>query len=54
MKLSIVIPVYNEEKTVTQILDYVLKVKLIADIEKELVIEDDCSKDRTPEMVRTY
>lgn len=52
MKLSIVIPIYNEEKTVTQILDYVLKVKLIADIEKELVIVDDCSKDRTPEMVR--
>ena len=54
MKLSIVIPVYNEENTVTQILDYVLKVKLISDIEKELVIVDDCSKDRTPEMVRTY
>ncbi len=42
-KLSIIMPVYNEEKTVEEIVKKVLSVKL--NIEKELIIIDDCSKD---------
>lgn len=42
-KLSIIMPVYNEEKTVEEIVKRVLSVKL--NIEKELIIVDDCSKD---------
>ena len=42
-KLSIIMPVYNEEKTVEEIVKKVLSVKL--NIEKELIIVDDCSKD---------
>lgn len=45
MKLSIIIPVYNEEKTINQILEKVLKVKL--NLEKEIIVVDDCSKDET-------
>ena len=45
MKLSIIIPAYNEEKTIEKILDKVLKVKL--PLEKEIIIVDDNSSDNT-------
>lgn len=43
--LSIVIPVYNEEKTVEQLLEKVLPVPLT--LEKEIILVDDCSTDGT-------
>lgn len=43
MKLSVIIPVYNEEKTVRQIISKVKKVKL----EKEIIAVDDGSTDNT-------
>jgi len=43
MKLSVVMPAYNEEQTIREIIEKVLAV----DIEKELVIVDDGSKDLT-------
>ncbi|BDQ04622.1 MAG: hypothetical protein KatS3mg084_0140 [Candidatus Dojkabacteria bacterium] len=46
-KLSIVIPAYNEEKTIAAILQKVLDVKLIQGFEKEIIIVNDCSKDDT-------
>jgi len=54
MVLSIIIPAYNEEKTISNILDKVLETKLISDIEKEIVIVNDCSKDSTEKVVRNY
>lgn len=45
MKLSIVIPVYNEEKTVEHVVDVVRSVAL--EIEKEIILIDDCSADGT-------
>lgn len=53
-RLSIVIPVYNEEKTITTILDRILDVKLIDGIVKELVMVDDGSRDRSVEVIRDY
>jgi glycosyltransferase involved in cell wall biosynthesis len=53
-KLSIVIPAYNEGKTIHQILDKVREVVLIAGIEKEVIIVNDCSKDNTVEAVENY
>jgi glycosyltransferase involved in cell wall biosynthesis len=53
-KLSIVIPCYNEEKTVHLILDKVRKVVLKNDIEKELIIVNDCSKDNTRSVIENY
>ena len=53
-KLSIVIPAYNEGRTIHQILDKVRDVTLIADIEKEVIIVNDCSKDNTAEAVESY
>jgi glycosyltransferase involved in cell wall biosynthesis len=46
-KLSIIIPAYNEEATIHKILEKVHQVKLIDNIEKEVVIVNDCSKDNT-------
>jgi glycosyltransferase involved in cell wall biosynthesis len=43
MKLSVVMPVYNEEQTLEQIVAKVLATPY----EKELVIVDDCSRDRS-------
>lgn len=46
-KLSIVIPAYNEEKTIGLILEKLDRVELINGITKEVVIVNDCSKDDT-------
>ena len=52
--LSIIIPAYNEAKTISLILDKVLAVKLLNDIQKEIVIVNDCSKDNTKEIIHNY
>lgn len=49
MKLSVVIPVYNEKNTIREILDLVLAVR---GIEKELVIVDDGSTDGSVEILK--
>jgi glycosyltransferase involved in cell wall biosynthesis len=53
-KLTIVIPAYNESKTIHLILDKVRAVNLIDDIQKEIVVVDDCSKDGTYETIQEY
>lgn len=53
-KLSIIIPVYNEEKTITIILDRINEVKLLRNIEKEVIIVNDCSKDNTEAIIQNY
>jgi len=45
MKLSIVIPVYNEESTVANLVKTVQDVHL--DIDREIILVDDCSSDGT-------
>lgn len=54
MKLSVIIPAFNEAKTINTILDAVIAVKLIENVEKEIIIVNDCSKDRTAEVVANY
>lgn len=53
-KLSIVIPAYNEEKTIHFILDKVAKVNLIQGVTKELIIVNDCSSDGTRAAILAY
>ncbi len=53
-KLSIVIPAYNEERTIHLILNRVREVKLINDIQKEIIIVNDCSKDDTEGRILEY
>lgn len=52
MKLSIVIPAYNEEKTIRQIIQNVRAVDLPG-IEKEIIVVDDKSRDSTREILKT-
>ena len=54
MKLSIVIPAYNEERTIHLILDRVRDVELMNGIEKELIIVNDYSSDKTEEAILNY
>ncbi|HUF77584.1 MAG TPA: glycosyltransferase family 2 protein [Thermoanaerobaculia bacterium] len=51
MKLSVVIPVYNEAATVEELLDRVRAVEL-AGVEKEILVVDDASTDGTGEALR--
>jgi glycosyltransferase involved in cell wall biosynthesis len=53
-KLSIVVPAYNEGRTIHLILDQVKAVKLLNDIEKEVIIVNDCSRDDTEAAVERY
>ncbi len=54
MILSIVIPAYNEGKTIHLILNKVKSVNLPAGVEKEIIIVNDFSKDNTEEAIITY
>ena len=52
--LSILIPAYNEAKTIHLILNKVLSVELIDNIKKEIIIVNDCSADTTKEKIEEY
>lgn len=51
MKLSIIIPVFNEEKTIEQVLQKISEVNL-KKIEKEIIVVDDCSFDSTSQILK--
>jgi glycosyltransferase involved in cell wall biosynthesis len=48
MKLSVVMPTYNEEQTIQEIVEKVLAVN----VDKEIIIVDDGSRDRTRQILR--
>jgi len=50
MKLSIVIPVYNEAGTIARVVDAVHSVEI--GMEKEILLVDDCSRDGTREVLQ--
>ena len=52
--LSIIIPAYNEEKTISSILTKVSEVKLSGGIQKEIIIVNDSSKDQTVAVVEQF
>ena len=52
--LSILIPAYNEGKTIHEILNKVKEVKLINDINKEIIVINDHSTDNTVDVVKNY
>lgn len=51
MRLSIIIPVYNEESTVGKVIEQILAVDLVG-IEKEIIVVDDGSTDGTADILR--
>jgi glycosyltransferase involved in cell wall biosynthesis len=54
LKLSIIIPAYNEENTIQTILEKIRTVELIGNVTKEMIVVNDCSKDLTEEKVLAY
>ena len=52
--LTIVIPAYNEGKTITNILEKVRKVELPDGWSKEIILINDCSKDNTEQILKNY
>lgn len=54
MKLSIIIPVFNEQKTIVAVLEKIQQLQLPKSIEKEVIVVDDGSKDNTASLVETF
>ena len=52
MKLSIIVPVYNEEKTILAIIKNIESVSLPQNMTKEIIIVDDGSTDTTKEKLK--
>ncbi|KDN56041.1 glycosyltransferase family 2 protein [Flavobacterium seoulense] len=53
-KLSIVIPAFNEGRTIHKILNKIKTVELLNGIEKEIIIINDCSSDDTSLQIKKY
>ena len=53
-KLTVIIPAFNESKTILNILQRVLDVDLTDSIQKEIVIVDDFSTDTTQQVVQQF
>lgn len=54
MKLSIIVPAYNEEKTIWSVLEKLKSVELISGFQKEIVVVNDCSKDNTESVAQQF
>jgi len=52
--LSIIIPAYNEAATIHRILDRIRAVKLIGELDMEIVVVNDCSGDETLSALEAY
>lgn len=52
--LSIVIPAYNEARTIHLILNKIKDVELINEIQKEIILVNDCSGDNTDQVINQY
>ncbi len=53
-KLSVLIPAYNEEKTISIILDKLRSVTLVHGITMEIVVVNDASRDNTLQVIEAY
>ncbi|WP_347838848.1 glycosyltransferase family 2 protein [uncultured Draconibacterium sp.] len=52
--LSVIIPVYNEEKTIHLILNKIIDVSLNHNFEKEIILINDCSTDNSSDIIDQY
>lgn len=54
LKLSIIVPAFNEEKTIAQVLEKLLEVQLLQNVSKEILVVNDCSTDNTESKVQSF
>lgn len=54
MKLTILIPAFNEEQTIYSILEQVTTTPLPQGIDREVIVVDDCSQDMTQVCVQNF
>lgn len=52
--LSIIIPVYNEARTISQLLDVLRGLRLDRELQKEIILVDDGSTDASAALIDTY
>lgn len=52
--LSIIMPVYNEARTLSDILERIRQVSLLGGLDKEIVIVNDCSTDSSANIIRQF
>ena len=53
-KLSVIVPVYNEEKTIDDILQKLVGTKLISDVQMEILLVNDASSDGSEDKIRKF
>jgi len=53
-KLSVIVPAYNEEATIQTILTTLAGVKLLHNISMEIIVVNDCSRDKTAERLQQF
>lgn len=53
-KLSILIPAYNEERTILQLLNRLKSLQLPEGLDKELILVNDCSTDKTEQLIKSF
>jgi glycosyltransferase involved in cell wall biosynthesis len=51
-KISIIVPAFNEESTISIIADKLLNLYLVNNIKKEIIIVNDCSTDKTDYLIQ--
>ena len=51
-KISIIVPAYNEEATISSVIDKLLNLTFINNIKKEIIIVNDCSIDHTENLIQ--
>jgi glycosyltransferase involved in cell wall biosynthesis len=54
MKLTVIVPAYNEEKTIWKVLEKLKAISLIGGFQKEIVVVNDCSSDNTGDVVMKF
>jgi glycosyltransferase involved in cell wall biosynthesis len=54
LKLSIIVPAFNEESTITSVLQKLIGVDLPKNVSKEIVVVNDCSTDQTESKVKDF
>lgn len=54
LKLSIIVPAFNEEKTIGQVLEKLVEIHLPQNISREILIVNDCSTDNTENEVQSF